>query len=176
MTDSGIVQPRLTQDNLTSLQSYILVEEQRHPGASGDFSWILSAIALACKTIANKVRRARIEDVIGDHDDTNTHGEQQYRDENQDHFEVVFVSSDRTPDAHKEYMEETEMKWYTLKHRGEDSAALSKKYGVRGIPTLVILRSDGSLLTSSNVSSRSTSASMSPPSATSLRCMVTVTS
>ena len=71
-----------------------------------------------------------------------------YRDENQDHFEVVFVSSDRTPEAHKEYMEEAEMKWYTLKHRGEDSAALSKKYGVRGIPTLVILRSDGSFLTS----------------------------
>ena len=72
----------------------------------------------------------------------------EYRDENQDHFEVVFVSSDRSPEEHKDYMEEAEMKWFTLEHRGDDSSALSKKYSVRGIPSLVILRSDGSLLTS----------------------------
>ncbi|MBM43569.1 MAG: class 1 fructose-bisphosphatase [Phycisphaerae bacterium] len=65
-------------DNLTSLQSHILAEEQQHPGASGDFSWILSAIALATKTIGNKVRRARIEDVLGDFgDQQNIHDEQQ---------------------------------------------------------------------------------------------------
>ena len=40
-----------TTDNLTTLQSHILVEEQLHPGATGDFSWILSAVALAGKTI-----------------------------------------------------------------------------------------------------------------------------
>ena len=68
----------LASDNLMSLQSHILAEEQQHPGASGDFSWILSAIALATKTIGNKVRRARIEDVLGDFgDQRNVHDEQQ---------------------------------------------------------------------------------------------------
>jgi fructose-1,6-bisphosphatase I len=73
------IQPRFTSDNLTTLQSHILAEETKHPGASGDFSWILSAISLAGKTIANKVRRARIEDVLGDHGDTNVQGEQQQK-------------------------------------------------------------------------------------------------
>ena len=65
MTDPHTARPGLTKDNLTSLQSHILAEEQEYPGASGEFSWILSAITLAGKTIANKVRRARIEDVLG---------------------------------------------------------------------------------------------------------------
>ena len=36
----------LTQDNLESLQSHILAEEQKHPGATGEFTWIVSAISL----------------------------------------------------------------------------------------------------------------------------------
>ena len=60
------MEQRWTQDNLTSLQSNILAEEQNHPGATGEFSWILSAISLATKAIGNKVRCARIQDVIGD--------------------------------------------------------------------------------------------------------------
>lgn len=68
-----------TQDNLTSLQSNILAEEQRYPGATGEFSWILSAIALATKAIGNKIRCARIQDVIGDVESTNTHGEMQQK-------------------------------------------------------------------------------------------------
>ena len=68
-----------TEDNLQSLQSHILAEEQAHPEATGDFSWILSAIALATKTIANKVRRARIDDVLGELGETNTHGEAQQK-------------------------------------------------------------------------------------------------
>ena len=79
MPDQPAIQPRFTRDNLTSLQSYILSEEQKHPEATGEFSWIMSAIALAGKTIGNKVRRARIEDVLGAHGDTNVHGEQQQK-------------------------------------------------------------------------------------------------
>lgn len=73
------ISPNYTRDNLTSLQSHILAEEQKFPGASGDFSWILSAITLAGKTIANKVRRARIEDVLGDMGEDNVQGEQQQK-------------------------------------------------------------------------------------------------
>ncbi|HWB20038.1 MAG TPA: class 1 fructose-bisphosphatase, partial [Phycisphaerales bacterium] len=72
--------PSLTHDNLTSLQSRILKAEMAHPGATGDLSWILSALSLAGKTIANKVRRARIEDVLGSHGESqNVHGEQQQK-------------------------------------------------------------------------------------------------
>ena len=65
--------------NITSLQSHILQEEARYPGATGDFSWILSAISLAGKAIAAKVRRARIEDVLGDDGAANVHGETQQK-------------------------------------------------------------------------------------------------
>ncbi len=79
MPDTSLIQPELTRDNLTSLQSHILAEEAKHPSATGDLSWILSAVSLAGKTIANKVRRARIEDVLGEHGEENVHGEQQQK-------------------------------------------------------------------------------------------------
>lgn len=68
-----------TTDNLTTLQSYILSEESCHPDATGDFSWILSSISLAARAIANKVRRARIDDVLGDFGGENVHGESQQK-------------------------------------------------------------------------------------------------
>ncbi len=66
-------------ENLTSLQAHILEEESQHPGATGDFSWIMSALSLAGKAIAHKVRRARLEDVLGGHGEENVHGEDQQK-------------------------------------------------------------------------------------------------
>jgi len=68
-----------TNDNLTSLQSHILAEEQKFEGATGEFSWILSAISLATKAIGHKVRCARIEDVVGDVGNKNVQGEIQQK-------------------------------------------------------------------------------------------------
>lgn len=65
--------------NITSLQSHILQEEAKYPGSVGDFTWILSAISLAAKAIAAKVRVARIEDVLGDQGGSNVHGETQQK-------------------------------------------------------------------------------------------------
>ena len=65
--------------NITSLQSHILQGEAEAPGSTGDFTWILSAISLAAKAIAHKVRIARIEDVLGDHGAANVHGEAQQK-------------------------------------------------------------------------------------------------
>jgi fructose-1,6-bisphosphatase I len=72
---------RRTSDrpNLTSLQAHILSEEDRHPGAAGDFTWILSALSLAAKSIGAKVRSARIQDVLGDEGGSNVHGETQQK-------------------------------------------------------------------------------------------------
>src|SRR5688572_788612 len=67
------------RDNLTTLQGHIIAEQMNHPGASGELTWILSALSLAGKAIANKVRRARIEDVLGEAGESNVHGETQQK-------------------------------------------------------------------------------------------------
>jgi fructose-1,6-bisphosphatase I len=69
----------LYSTNVTSLQSHILEEEAKHPGSVGDFTWILSALSLAAKAIAAKVRVAGIEDVLGDQGSANVHGEAQQK-------------------------------------------------------------------------------------------------
>ena len=68
--------PKYTADNLTTIQSFILQEARRHPNASGEFSWLLSAIALAGKVIAAKIRRVHLDPVL-DIGGNNVHGEQQ---------------------------------------------------------------------------------------------------
>jgi nucleoredoxin len=68
-----------------------------------------------------------------------------YRDKHNEKFEVVFVSSDRSAKKQIGYMKEAKMKWPTVAWRSDAATALSKKYSVRGIPKLVILRPDGSV-------------------------------
>jgi fructose-1,6-bisphosphatase I len=65
--------------DVLSLQSHILQEEAKYPGSVGDFTWILSALSLAAKAIAAKVRIARIEDVLGELGGANVHGEEQQK-------------------------------------------------------------------------------------------------
>jgi fructose-1,6-bisphosphatase I len=65
--------------DLLSIQSFLLAEEAKHPHASGQFTWILSAISLASKYIAARCRRARIEDVLGSHGTENVQGEVQQK-------------------------------------------------------------------------------------------------
>lgn len=82
MSDYTVTATRYTSfagDNLMTLQSHILAAEADHPEATGEFSWILSGISLAGRAIANKVRRARINDIIGEAGDENVHGEQQQK-------------------------------------------------------------------------------------------------
>merc|ERR1719502_1390860 len=61
-------------------------------------------------------------------------------------LECVFVSSDRDESAFTEYF--NEHPWTAIPYSDRDRKnALSKKFKVQGIPTLVILDSDGSLIT-----------------------------
>jgi len=61
-------------------------------------------------------------------------------------LEIVFVSSDRDEAAFKEYY--GEMPWAALPYSDrERKEALSKKFKVQGIPTVVILDADGSVIT-----------------------------
>jgi len=71
----------------------------------------------------------------------------EFRDAHTKDFEVVFISSDKDENAQFAYMKELNMKWYTVKYRSEVAKSISQKYGVKSIPTLVILSPNGDLIT-----------------------------
>ncbi len=70
-----------------------------------------------------------------------------FRNQHQEQFEVVFVSSDRSADAQQQYMQNYRMNWPALPFGAEERGALARKYEVRGIPALIILDSQGNLIT-----------------------------
>jgi len=79
MANTASVVPLLGQPSFVTLQSHVLAEERRHPGATGTLSWIISALSIASKTIAAKLRTAGIEDVLGDVGSENVQGERQQK-------------------------------------------------------------------------------------------------
>ena len=66
-------------DPIMTLQAHILEQQVHYPEASGTFSWILSALSISAKVIADKVRRARLENVLGSVGSENVQGEQQQK-------------------------------------------------------------------------------------------------
>lgn len=64
---------------ILTVQQHILQEQRRFPGASGEFSWLLSGITLATKMIESQVRRAGLTNILGAHGDTNVQGEVQQK-------------------------------------------------------------------------------------------------
>ncbi len=70
----------IRREALVTLQSHILAEEERAPvETTGTLSWIMSAISISAKIIASHLRRARLEDVLGEAGDENVQGEQQQK-------------------------------------------------------------------------------------------------
>ena len=65
---------QLTKPIMTIVQ-HIHQQQRKHPGATGDLSWVLSGIALATRIIQSYVRRAGISDVLGELDSVNVQGE-----------------------------------------------------------------------------------------------------
>jgi fructose-1,6-bisphosphatase I len=64
---------------IMTLQAHILEQQAHHPHAGGTFSWILSALSISAKIIADKVRRARLENVLGSAGAENIQGEVQQK-------------------------------------------------------------------------------------------------
>jgi fructose-1,6-bisphosphatase I len=64
---------------IVSLQAHILNQQASFPEATGTLSWILSALSISAKIIAAKVRRARLENVLGTAGAENVQGEQQQK-------------------------------------------------------------------------------------------------
>jgi nucleoredoxin len=61
--------------------------------------------------------------------------------------EVVFVSSDRSQEDMANYMKESHGNWLAVQHNSDTANALKKKYGVSGIPCLVVVKKNGDLVT-----------------------------
>ena len=70
-----------------------------------------------------------------------------FRNENNERFEVVFVSADKNKQAQFDYMNEVGMDWPTLEHRSAPVLALKSRFEVTSIPTLIILSPKGELIT-----------------------------
>ena len=64
---------------IITLQSHILAEQAQFPESTGTLSWILSALSISAKIIADKVRRARLENVLGPAGADNVQGEAQQK-------------------------------------------------------------------------------------------------
>ena len=58
-------------------------------------------------------------------------------------FEVVFLSSDQNKEAFDKYY--GEMPWLALEYGSKLKDAISQKYGIRGIPTLIVCNKDGTV-------------------------------
>ena len=71
----------------------------------------------------------------------------EFRKANTDKFEVVLVGADNSEKAQANYMKKYMMPWLAIKHQSTAANLLVKKMGVSGIPYLVILAPDGSVVT-----------------------------
>ncbi len=60
-------------------------------------------------------------------------------------FEIVFVSSDRNETSFKDYL--STMPWIAISFGSAEIQDLKNKYQVTGIPKLVVLNPDGSIVT-----------------------------
>ena len=81
MNNTAKPDSKTTRDDvrIMTLQAHILEQESRRPQSSGTFSWILSALSISAKIIADKVRRARLENVLGSVGTENVQGEVQQK-------------------------------------------------------------------------------------------------
>ena len=77
MTDTTT--DRASRQPIITIQQHILQEQKRFPGASGEFSWLLSGITLATKMIQAQVRRAGLTDILGAAGEINVQGERQQK-------------------------------------------------------------------------------------------------
>jgi len=71
----------------------------------------------------------------------------QFQNSNKSDFEVVFVSSDRSAEDQAKYMKDYRMKFLTIAHGSPLVSQLKSRFAVRGIPKLVILAPDGTVIT-----------------------------
>uniref|UniRef100_A0A5S6R3X3 protein-disulfide reductase n=1 Tax=Trichuris muris TaxID=70415 RepID=A0A5S6R3X3_TRIMR len=85
-----------------------------------------------------------------------------YEEVGQENFEVVFVSFDHSANDLKEYMQEAHGDWCFIPFGNPLIKELSQKYGVQGIPALIIIKAAGDTVTKNARSDVMGQASKSP--------------
>lgn len=70
---------RTRPEPVVTVQQHILTQQQKFPGATGEFSFLLSAITLATKRIQAQVRRAGLVEILGQAGTDNVQGEVQQK-------------------------------------------------------------------------------------------------
>lgn len=68
-----------TSKDVVTFQSHLVDQQRRHPEATGALSWILISVSVSAKMIAAKIRRARLEGVLGALESENIQGEVQQK-------------------------------------------------------------------------------------------------
>ena len=61
--------------------------------------------------------------------------------------EIIFVSSDRSSDEMKNYMKESHGSWLAVEHNSDLGQSLKAKFGISGIPALIVCKKDGTVIT-----------------------------
>jgi fructose-1,6-bisphosphatase I len=79
MSANPAIPPVPSVGPIVSLQAHILQQQSSFPEATGTLSWVLSAVSISAKIIASKVRRARLENVLGTAGAQNVQGETQQK-------------------------------------------------------------------------------------------------
>jgi fructose-1,6-bisphosphatase I len=64
---------------ITTFEQHVLEEQKRFPGATTEFSWLVSGITLATRMIEAQVRRAGLTDILGSLGAVNVQGEVQQK-------------------------------------------------------------------------------------------------
>lgn len=63
------------QTKIRTVQQHILDEERLHPGATGDFTALLTTLTLSAKIISREVNKAGLVKILGETGEINVHGE-----------------------------------------------------------------------------------------------------
>jgi nucleoredoxin len=69
-----------------------------------------------------------------------------YQDVSEKGVELIFVSSDSSKEDMLNYMKESHGDWYAFEHESKIGQKLSKTFRISGIPTLVALKTDGTII------------------------------
>jgi len=64
-------------------------------------------------------------------------------------FEIVFVSFDRSESDLKQYVAEAHGNWIVIPFGDPEIRELTNKYSVEGIPALIVIKSNGDVITKS---------------------------
>ncbi|CAJ0883062.1 1972_t:CDS:2 [Entrophospora sp. SA101] len=72
------IQTNQVTTDIITLTRHVLDEQHKHKDTGGDLTTLLNAIQLGCRFVANKVRKARLLNLIGlAGDSTNISGKEQ---------------------------------------------------------------------------------------------------